>query len=370
MDEKELIAKLSELRKSDENEIVEFKAAKSGYDFGKLGKYFSALSNEANLKNVESAWLIFGIEDKTKHIVGSNFRNNAKDLQSLKKEIADKTTNRLTFTEIYPLYLPQGRVVMFQIPPAPKGIPTAWEGHYFARDGESLVALNPEKYERIRKQIVEEDWSAEICPDATIEDLEPLAIAKARENYKNKFPSKTTEIESWDNITFLNKAKVTIKGKITRTAIILLGKDESESLIKNTDLKIRWVLKDTAGVEQDYQIESCPFLLAIDKIYLKIRNLRYRYIKQGTLFPDEVDRYEPFIIREAINNCIAHQDYNLGGRINVIEGEDYLIFTNAGNFIPGSIEKVIKDDAPEEKYRNKFLVTAMVNLNMVDTIGS
>jgi ATP-dependent DNA helicase RecG len=370
MEEKELIAKLNELRKSDENEIVEFKEAKNGYDFGKLGKYFSALSNEANLKNVESAWLIFGIEDKTKNIVGTNFRNTPKDLQSLKKEIADKTTNRITFTEIHELILAQSRVIMFQIPPAPKGIPTAWEGHYFARDGESLVALNTEKYERIRKQIVEEDWSAKICPDATIEDLEPLAIAKARENYKAKNSDKIAEIDSWDDITFLNKIKVTKKGKITRTAIILLGRDESEHFVNPADIKIRWTLIDSKGNKKDWLIESCPFLLAVDKIYAKIRNFRYAYMKSETLFPDEVDRYEPFIIREAINNCIAHQDYILRERIDVVEEEDQLTFRNAGTFIPGSIEEVIGQNAPESKYRNPFLVAAMVNLGMVDTIGS
>lgn len=371
MEETDLIAKLDELRNLPvENEIVEFKKATNNFDSRDLGKYFSALSNEANLKNVESAWLIFGVEDKTKNIVGSNFRNNPKDLQSLKKEIADKTTNRITFTEIYELNLAQGRVVMFQIPSAPKGIPTSFDGHYYARDGESLVPLNIEKIERIRKQIIEEDWSAVICPDATIEDLEPLAIAKARENYKNKFPSKANDVDSWDDVTFLNKAKVTIKGKITRTAIILLGREESEHFVNPADIKIRWTLLDSKGIKKDWQIESCPFLLAVDKIYAKIRNLRYRYIKGNTLFPDEVDRYEPFVIREPINNCIAHQDYTLRERIDVIEEEDQITFRNAGTFIPGSIEEVIKQNAPEPKYRNTFLVAAMANLGMVDTIGS
>lgn len=258
---------------------------------------------------------------------------------------------------------------MFQIPPAPRGIPVAWEGHYYARDNESLIPLNIEKRRRIEAQ-TEADWSAVTCPDATIDDLDPRAIATARKNYKVKFPDKAAEVDSWNDITFLNKAKVTVKGKITRTAIILLGKEEAEHFASPADLKIRWILKDSAGIEKDYQIESCPFILAVDKIYAKIRNLRYRYLKENTLFPDEVDTYEPFVIREAINNCIAHQDYTLGGRINVVEGEDRLIFTNYGSFIPGSVEKVIQDDAPEEKYRNKFLATAMVNLNMVDTIGS
>jgi ATP-dependent DNA helicase RecG len=103
----------------------------------------------------------------------------------------------------------------------------------------------------------------------------------------------------------------------------------------------------------------------------KVRNLKYRYIPYGTLFPDEVQQYDPFIIREALNNCIAHQDYTKGGKINVIESEDsFLIFVNSGNFIPNSVEEVVITDSPESQYRNKFLVEAMVNLNMIDSIGS
>ena len=89
-----------------------------------------------------------------------------------------------------------------------------------------------------------------------------------------------------------------------------------------------------------------------------------------SLVPDELDTYDPFIIREALNNAIAHQDYGRYGMINVIEEEDRLIFTNLGTFIPNSIKNVLINDAPEEHYRNRFLATAMVELGMVDTIGS
>jgi len=128
-------------------------------------------------------------------------------------------------------------------------------------------------------------------------------------------------------------------------------------------------LKDSRGNDKDYEIIELPFLLAVDKVYNKIRNLKYRYIKDETLFPEEVRQYEPYVIREALNNCIAHQDYTRQGRINVIEREDELIFTNLGEFIPGSVEKVVIDDAPEEHYRNRFLATAMFSLKMVDTAG-
>lgn len=370
MGENDLSQILQQLRNlTAENEIVEFTEAKSGYDFNKLGKYFSALSNEANLKGKSFAWLLFGIENKKHAIVGSQFRPQRKDLDSLKSEIANKTTNRITFVEIYELNEPEGRVVMFQIPAAPKGFPIAFEGHYYGRDGEDLSPLNLEEIERIRAQAITEDWSAAIIPDATTDDLDQGAIALARKNFKNKFPEKAVEVDGWDDITFLNKAKITIKGKITRTAIILLGKEESEHFINPAEAKIRWLLKDAQGNDKDYDIFGCPLLLAVDKVYSKIRNLKYRYIKEGTLFPDEVNQYEPYSIREALNNCIAHQDYTKHGRINLVEMDDQLIFTNLGSFIPGSVEKVVKEDAPEEQYRNRFLASAMFNLKMVDTAG-
>jgi len=352
-----------------ENEVVEFKEAKMNYDFQKLGKYFSALSNEANLKGKPFAWLVFGVENKKHKIVGSQFRPQRKDLDSLKSEIANKTTNRITFIEIHELNEPDGRVILFQIPAAPKGFPIAFDGHYYGRDDEELSPLNLEEIERIRAQATTEDWSAAIVPHATLEDLDEEAIVLARKNYKNKFPEKAADVDAWSDITFLNKAKITIKGKITRTAIILLGKEESEHFINPAEAKIRWLLKDANGNDKDYAIIGCPMILAVDKVYAKIRNLKYRYIKDGTLFPDEVNQYEPYSIREALNNCIAHQDYTKHGRINVVEMDDQLIFTNLGSFIPGSVEKVVKEDAPEEHYRNRFLASAMFNLKMVDTAG-
>ena len=116
-----MINTLSQLLQSTgENEVVEFKEAKRTYDLNKLGRYFSALSNEACLKGLKHAWLVFGVKDN-QTVVGTQFRMAAKDLQSLKKEVADKTTNRLTFIEIHEVSHPDGRVLLFEIPAAPQG---------------------------------------------------------------------------------------------------------------------------------------------------------------------------------------------------------------------------------------------------------
>ena len=354
-----------------ENELVEFKEAKNQYDFDKLGKYFSALCNEANLKNKPIAWLVFGIKDKDKSIVGSEFRKNRADLDSLKAEIANHTTGRLTFIEIHELTTFEGRVLLFEIPAAPKGIPISWKGHYYGRDGEELNALNLEEVERIREQARNEDWSAGIVDEAVLSDLSTEAILKARESYRRKNQHLISEIDSWEDGTFLNKAKLCIKGKLTRTAILLLGKPESEHFISPATARVSWILRDKDNIEKDYQHFTCPLLLNAEELFKKIRNLKYRYIPDGTLFPEEVEQYDPYIIREGLNNCIAHQDYTLNGRIVVVEYEDgKLVFVNAGSFIPSSIEEVVIADAPEPFYRNPFLVEAMINLNMIDAIGS
>ncbi|NLI98213.1 transcriptional regulator [bacterium] len=371
----ELKAKLSEMMAlPEETEWIEFKEAKNDYNFEDLGKYFSALSNEANLKGKPAGWLVFGVTDKPpRQICGTNYRRQQPGLERLKTKIAQNTNHQTTFREIHELNDAEGRVVLFEIPPAPRGIPTEWKGIAYGRIHESLSPLSLQEIEQIRKQGTPEDWSAQICEGATIRDLDPLAIAFAKQEYKEKNmsnPILATEVDRWDDITFLNKAKVTIEGKITRTAIILLGKNESEHFLSPAVARITWVLKDANGVEKDYQHFGPPLILAVDQVFAKIRNLTYRYMRNETLFPSEIKQYESWVIREALHNAIAHQDYAQGGRINVVEESESLLFTNLGEFIPGSVEEVILRDAPPEHYRNELLATAMVNLNMIDTIGS
>lgn len=200
-------------------------------------------------------------------------------------------------------------------------------------------------------------------------DLDEAALAKARKEYKTKYPSKADEVDIWDNITFLNKAKVTVRGAITNTALLLLGKPESSTLLAPAVARISWILKNDRNEELDYEHFGPPFLLTVDQVLARIRNLTIRQLPSGTLFPVELTQYDPWVIREALHNCIAHQDYNLRGRINVVETPTALLLSNAGSFLPGSIETVIQQDAPLEIYRNPFLAEAMVNLNLIDTQG-
>lgn len=369
MSEQQLKAILDEMRAlPSETEWIEFKTAGKDFHFDKIGKYFSALSNEANLKGKDFGWLIFGVEDTQHRVVGTNYRPDRAKLDSLKAEIANKTTGGITFIDIHELKLPEGRVLLFQIPAAPQGIPIAWEGHYYGRNNEELSPLNILEIEIIRNQGRNHDWSAQIVEGATLADLDPNAIAFARQKYGERNRN-SEEVTQWDDITFLNKAYLAKQGKLTNTAILLLGKPESKHFIEPAFPIITWVLKNADNAELDFEHFNIPFLLATDKLYSKIRNLKYTYIQDNTLFPTEVDMYDPFLIRESLHNCIAHQDYEEARRINVVEHPNELIFTNAGYFIPGSVEHVIELDSPPDKYRNPFLAAAMTNLNMIEIRG-
>jgi ATP-dependent DNA helicase RecG len=350
-----------------ETEWLEFKEAKNNFDSDDLGQYFSALANEANLKEQDFGWLIFGVKDKPRSIVGTQYRTDKAKLDNLKLEIASHTSNGLTFYEIHELKLPEGRVLMFQIAASPKGIPVAWKGHFYGRSGESKGALNIAEIEQIRRQTFYLDWSAQVIENATIDDLEPEAILKARKEYKVKFPAKADEVNQWNDAVFLNKARVTVGGKITNTAILLLGREESTHFINPAVCRMTWIRKDN----NNYLHLDSPLILNTEKLLGQISNPIYRYLPDNTLFPNEVHLYDNYVIREALHNCIAHQDYSKQERIMVMDTfEDNLLFINAGSFLPKSVEEVLEHDAPQPFYRNKFLVDAMVNLNMIDTIGS
>ena len=368
--ESELVEILSRLLANPrENEVFELKEAKGNFDYKELGKYFSALSNEANLNFEPWAWLVFGVDDSGK-VVGTRFRPEEKGLQGLKREIANSTNNGITFMGIYPVEYEGKRVVMFQIPPAAQAIPTQFNGFCYGRHDSELVPLNEEKRERIQLQSRIPDWSAEVVKGASFDDLDAEAILVAREKYAERNPHHKEALASWSDEEFLNKAKVTIRGKITNTALLLLGKAESRHMAVPADAKIRWIVKDKDGVELGYYIATGPYILEVEEVYRRIRNLRYRYKRRDTLFPEEVDMYDADSIYEALDNAIAHQDYLKGERISVVEMPDHLIFHNAGSFLPGSVEDVVMHGVPSSRYRNQFLVEAMRNLGMVDTIGS
>lgn len=372
--EEKLLEKLLSLGK--ECQWLEYKV---NYDGGcklneYIAKYISGIANSASHNGKEKGYLIWGIEDETLNVVGTKFRpyanQNKVGNESLENWIARSLNPHCDF-KIYEFDYQSKPIVIFEIDRA-RTVPVKFQSTAYIRIDSCLQPLI--KFPEIERKLwtldPNEDWSAKICEEATLDDLEPGAIAKAKMEYKEKNPGLAEEIDAWGDAIFLNKAKFCVNNKITKAAIVLLGKPESEHYLSPAIAQMSWILKDKDGINLDYEHFGPPFILNVDKVFAKIRNLKYRYMQEGTLFPKEVDQYDPWVIREALHNCIAHQDYTKAGRINIVEMPDKLIFTNLGEFIPGSVEEVIRRDSPEEIYRNRFMATAMVNCQMIDTIGS
>ena len=354
-----------------ESEVVEFKKAEYNFDIDELGRYFSALSNEANLRERESAWIVFGVWDKEHRIVGTNFKNGEVALNKLKQDMSQHTTDNLIFREIVPVEIEDKRVLLFKVPASPRNIVMCWKGIAYGRDGESLKPLNQAKRDAIRQQPPMPDWTAQLVPNATIDDLDELAVATARVMFKKVHASNISgsEVDTWTVEDFLAHSMMMRDGQLTRAAILLLGKPLSIQKIHPAVAQITWTWQDEEDIVLDYEHFTIPFILTVDKVLSKIRNKTMRELPGGTLFPDTMKQYDEYTIREALHNAIAHQDYTLQQRIVFVEGPDTLYYGNGGSFIPGTIENALEHKGPQFHYRNECLCRGMVNFNMIDTVG-
>ena len=358
---------LDGLLATGENEVIEFKQANDNFPTDKIGQYFSALANEANLRDFEKAWLVFGVDNKG-GVIGSSYRLEPGRLQSLKNQIADDAEPSITFRNIHEMNHDNGRVILFEIPAAPHGMPIAWKGHYYARAGESLTSLGLDKQDEIRQQTIASDWSIQIIENATFNDLDPEAIEWVKESFAKKyntvFPAE--DIATWNTQTLLDRAKITIGGQVTRTALLLLGRAEAAHLLSPHPAQMTWKLE---GQEKAYAHFSIPFVLTSSRLFQKIRNINLRLLPDNELLPYEVSKYDQKVVLEALHNCIAHQDYSRSARIVVTEWLDKLTFENEGEFFEGVPDDYVNGTKTPRRYRNPFLAQAMVELNMIDTMG-
>lgn len=361
------------LRYPQENTYCEWKEFKNlknsfcGDEKDDVISYVSAIAN------MEGGDLVIGVHDKTLEIVGTDTYNYDRQKAILRltercvnlstegldiDEFITDDTNRKVWVIHIPKHLPKRPVFAHN---------KAWQ-----RIEDSLVEITTERMSAILDEPIfcETDWSAQIVADATIDDLDEVAIAKARKMFKkvhNRIPE--AEVNAWSVETFLSKCGIIKNGGITRAAIILLGKYEAAFKLRPSVAQVTWTRRDEKQDVVDYEHFTVPFILTVDEILSKIENLTMREMPGGTLFPDTMKQYDDYTIREALHNCIAHQDYTMQQRINFVENPTYLYYSNAGSFIPGTLENALTNEEPQAYFRNECLCRAMVDFNMIDTVS-
>lgn len=215
-----------------ENRYLEFKSNYQTVE--KLGSYISALSNGACLDGQDYGYLYFGVQDKTLKIIGTTFDSGmlVKGNQILEIYLRRFVSPKIPF-EIIPFnYYGKERIVVFRIPSA-AAEPTCYNQVPYIRVESATVDLRP--YSDWMRTIYNshKDWSIEVLPTAKISDLDSEAIVVARKGFIQRYPDMAEEITKWDDATFLDRAKLTINGGITRACLLLLGKDTSAHLLNH-----------------------------------------------------------------------------------------------------------------------------------------
>lgn len=358
-------------------EWKEFKNLKNSFCGDEKDDVISYVSAIANM---EGGHLVLGVKDKTLEIVGTDISRLTFNGQPANTQSATfKLTEQCTYLSSEELSIEEyvtddtnKRVWIIHIPKHLPRRPVLAHKKAWQRIEDSLVEMTSERMSVILEEPIysAKDWSAEIVPNATIDDLDEVAIAKARKMFKkvhDRIPE--TEVNAWSIEEFLSMSGVMINGKITRAAILLLGKPMSEYKLAPAVAQITWTRRDKNEDVIDYEHFTVPFILTVDEVLAKIDNLTMREMPGGTLFPDTMKQYDDYTIREALHNCIAHQDYTLQQRINFVENPGYIYYANGGSFIPGTLQAALRTQGPQRHFRNQCLCKAMVHFNMIDTVS-
>ena len=351
-------------------EMKNLKNSFAGDEKNDVVSYVSAIAN------MEGGHLVIGVRDKSLEIIGTDLNKFNLNAQTAVLKLLEHCTNLSSEGLDIEEYVTEDEHKVVWIIHIPKHLPRrpvfahrkAWQ-----RVEDSLIEMTQERLAVILDEPVYEanDWSAEIVPNATIDDLDELAVAKARIMFKKVHASNipAAEIDAWTTEDLLSNSGIMSEGKLTRAAIILLGKPVSVFKLRPAVVEVTWTLRDERQDVVDYEHFTVPFILTVDKILSKIHNLTMRELPGGTLFPETMKQYDDYTIREALHNAIAHQDYTLQQRINFVENPGYLYYANGGSFIPGSLQKALETKGPQRHFRNECLCRAMVNFNMIDTVS-
>ncbi len=329
-----------------------------------LVSYVSALAN------MDGGCVVIGARDKTLAVMGiQDFADYT--LENVVHRILGKTPGLPSMgLRIEELQASDtGAIVwLVHVPRHAPRQPVLAHDKAWQRDGDSLTDLREDRLKAILTEVIAgQDWSAKVASRASLADLDPAAIAKAREKFAAKHQQErwASDIAGWSTAEFLDRAKMTLHGEITHTALLLLGLPESVALITPSVAEITWKVPS----ERIAKHFGPPFLLTTTEVGQHIRNPNIKLFPNTELLAIELPRYDNQVVLEGLHNCLAHQDYEQAAVIVVLETPGRLQLTNRGGFVDGKPEDYLTGNRTPSVYRNPWLALAMNNIGMIDKAG-
>jgi ATP-dependent DNA helicase RecG len=214
---------------------------------------------------------------------------------------------------------------------------------------------------------VYDDWTGNVIQEADIRSFDPEAVRAIRATYSSEHPEDRERVGGMDDQEFLSYTGVLKRGKVTVASMILLGKS-SERLIPQS-VCIRWRLLDVDGRVAESRTVGGSMVLAVRKIASIISNSTVK-IPDGDQM-SFVSTYRVASLTEAMFNALQHQDYTMGGTIDVIEREsESVTVSSKGSFPDMSPESFVKGQNQTMAQRNAYLIKAMTQIGLVSNSGA
>jgi len=344
---------LTVLLEAKEGENIEFKEAKNSFEFEDLVKYACAIANEGG------GYVVFGVTDKRpRRVVGSRAFDQP---ERTRAGLMERLHLRLDF---HLLEKDGKRVLVFDVPSRPVGMPVQYAGIYWARKGDSLVPMSGTDLQEVFAE-GGHDFSSDVCADAKWDDLDLLAIENFRKRWIAKSGNATLSAKSPQQL--LCDCEATVKERITYAALVLFGKREALGrLLGQSEVIFEYRSTEASGPAQQREEFRQGFFAFYDRLWelINLRNDKQHY--QDGLFVLDVPTFDERVVREAILNAVSHRDYQLGGSVFVRQYPQKLVIDSPGG-LPSDVtlETILDRQSP----RNRRIADIFARCGLVERSG-
>lgn len=348
------IPEIGWLLEAKEGESIEFKKAENTFEFDSLVKYACALANRGG------GYVVLGITDKRpRQVVGSKaFEQPERTRNGLMQRLRLRVDFHL-------LYERGKRVLVFDIPQRPVGMPIQDKGIAWWREGDSLVEMPMGEMRAIFAE-VGHDFSADICKDADLSDLDVEAVETFRRRWQEKSGSAHFERKSQEQLLRDSEA-VTAKGGVTYAALVLFGRREVLSrLLGQCEVIFEYRANEASGPAQQREEFRQGFFSFHDRLWelINLRNTKQHY--QDGLFIMDVPTFDERVVREAVLNAVSHRDYQLGGSVFVRQYPHRLVVESPGGLPPDiTLDNILDRQSP----RNRRIAEILARCGLIERSG-
>lgn len=358
------LSQLEELLRSKEGEKLEFKEWKTKDNFEELAKYCCALANEGGGR------IVLGVTDqRPRKVVGTSAFAQP---ERVRKSLCDQIHLAIDFDEfLHPDCSPETRVLMFRVPPRPVGTPVKFAGRYWCRKEDSTVEMSEQ---RLREVFAESghDFSADVCPGLTLQDLDPAAVDVFRYQWREKArkgddTALADRIAAMSDAQLLADADVLSGDQLNYAALVLFGSTPAvRRHLAAAEVIFEYRSSDASGPAQERHEFQRGFFGYADDLWKLINKRNDCQEFHEGLFVSQITTFSERVVREAILNAVCHRNYQLPGSIFVRQFPRRLEIDSPGGFPLGiTVENILDRQNP----RNRRIAEVLTKCGLVERSG-